>query len=72
MANQYPTEALDIIKTFKDDKKLQAKYGSLGTYISVCEWNNDPKLREEFGNFEAYDAFSRAQSSGKVKILGAH
>lgn len=37
-----------------------------------CEakWNQDPAIRAEFTNLEAYVAYERAVAGGKVKILG--
>lgn len=40
--------------------------------IAEREWKNSPTLRAEFGdNFKTYAAYRRAESDGKVKILGA-
>ena len=33
------------------------------------EWDNDVKLRAEFGDFKTYLAYARAHSAGQVKIL---
>lgn len=39
--------------------------------LSECEkaWASDAKLSEEFGSFERYLAFTRAERAGKVKIF---
>ena len=35
-----------------------------------AEWQNDPKLRSEFGNdYEAFLAFKKANENNQVKIL---
>lgn len=65
----FPKTAVDIIKTWKTSPDIQAKYGTLSAYESVCRWHTDPQLKQEFRSFEAYDAFIRASAAGKVAIL---
>lgn len=34
------------------------------------DWDNDPDAREEFGDFDRYAAFRKAEGEGHVKVLG--
>ncbi len=34
------------------------------------KWDHDPKLRDEFSDFETYLAYEIAMANGQVKILG--
>ncbi len=35
------------------------------------QWNSDPKIRQEFnGDEESYIAYKRAESQGRIRVLG--
>lgn len=34
-----------------------------------AEWDKKPQLREEFDSFEQYEAYSKANAAGRVKVL---
>jgi len=35
-------------------------------------WNTSAEIREEFGDFETYLAYSKAEAQGQVRILGGN
>ncbi len=70
--SQYPNEATAIILAYKASPKLQKQYRTLGTFVSACEYHNNPRLQEEFRSFEVYDAYKKAETGGKARILGIY
>ena len=55
-----PATAVTLIKQWKNDSKLRAKYSSAAAYFIEAEWLADSDLRHEFGgDFESFSAFSR-------------
>ena len=55
-----PATAVKLIKKWKNDASLRAKYSSAAAYFIEAEWKADANLRDEFNNdFESFCAFSR-------------
>lgn len=61
------TEGMAIAEAAK--KEAQATHDQQETRAKST-WNADPKIRTEFGAFETYLAYTKAQDAGRIKSAG--
>jgi len=64
-----PSPSADPGKSAED--KAAAEAGKPVEERCKAKWDADPAIRAEFSTLAAYTAFTRAEESGRVRVLGA-